>query len=440
MQRETVILEKDQVLKVQGPASITLESGSVRIFGYNAKPPFKHIIPNYRSLAIVANEKSSIKLVTGEQGKYEIRENDTIKTWEEEIKNILSLKKPLVIISIGTVDSGKSTLTTLIANTSINAGFKTAIIDADIGQADVGPPTFITLGLLTNQIISLSELNPHTYAFIGTTTPYSVVDRIILSIVKLLSKSLTMGSEVIIINTDGWFKGSRAVEAKFKTVLHVKPNVVFIIKKQGSHHEAEELRRALNRFNIKTIVLEAPQLIKERSLEERRNIRELTYTKYFRGSNIVELKLDELIIIGPSIFKGRILSEEEKKFVKEILSLNSSTKIAYMAFLNGSLILVLHSGTITIGLESMRKLREAYGQVRLKILHKGWEKGLIVSIIDEALDEVGVGYIEELDFHRGTMKIRTNYKGKISGLIVGNIKLMYDKESGVVKECGKWSF
>jgi len=440
MLKEEVSLKKDSILRVKGPLSLMLTKGSLRIFGYIAKPPFKYIVPSYKSAALIANEDSEVSIVAGENGKYEIVENDVVVEWENVSKEILESKnKPLTIIVIGTVDSGKSTFTTLIANMSVNLGFKTAVIDADIGQADIGPPTFVTLGFIDKQYLTLTEVKPAIYSFIGTTTPYGVVDRLILSIVKLSREAIRRKSDVVVINTDGWFKGNRAVDAKFKTILHVKPDVVFIMKKSTCLNEVDKLKKVLKSFNIASIILEPPEFVKERSLEERKSIRELSYTKYFRDSEIRELNLNEISLIGPDFLLGRMLEKQELDFISETLSLPKQSKIILGTLINKTMYLIVKGNMITIDVESVKKLRENYGPIRLKILREGWEKGLIISVLNKDMEEVAIGYIENIDFENSKIKIRTTYRGEIGGLIVGNIKLHYDRETGTVREQGKWS-
>ena len=440
MLKEEISLKKNNVLRVKGPLSLILTEGSLRIFGYIAKPPFKYVVPSYKSAAIVANEDSKINIIAGENGKYEIVEDDVIIKWENISKETLETKeKPLVIVVIGTVDSGKSTFTTLLANTSANLGFNTAIVDADIGQADIGPPTFVSLGFVDEQHLTLAEVEPSMYSFIGTTTPYNVVDKIVLSIVNLSREALRKNAEVVIVNTDGWFKGSRAVEAKFKTIFHVKPNVVFAIRKNTCINEINRLENALKSFNVDFKIIDSPEFVKERSLEERKNIRELAYTRYFRNSEVRELNLKEISITGLELFSGRILEAKELDLISEILSMPKYSKIILGALVNRTMYLIIRGNMVSIDMESMGRLRENYGSIRLKILREGWERGLIVSVINRDMEEVAIGYIETIDFESSKIKVRTTYRGEVGGLIVGNIKLHYDRETGVVREQGKWS-
>ena len=285
----------------------------------------------------------------------------------------------------------------------------------------------------------LTEVKPATYSFIGTTTPYRVMDKVIAAILKLLAKAFNLGSQVIIINTDGWFKGRKAVEAKLQTIFHVKPHVVFIIKKENCVNEADMLFNYLNRFNINTIVIESPKDIKERSISERRSIREYLYSKYFYGAKIVDLDLKNLVIMNLDVLKGKFLSHEEKEVLKEVLSLKPDMEILHATMVNNNLIAVVKGGTVIVDSNVLRNIKETYGQIRLKVLSENWEKGLVVSILNENLEEAGIGYIEKINFEKGIVRIRTNYEGEICGLIVGNIRLMYDEKTHTVREWGKWS-
>ena len=82
MMQKTITLEKNNVLKITGPASFVLEKGAVRIFGFKAKPPFKYVVPSYKSLPLVASEKSCLNIVLGEGASINVVENDTINVWE----------------------------------------------------------------------------------------------------------------------------------------------------------------------------------------------------------------------------------------------------------------------------------------------------------------------------------------------------------------------
>lgn len=70
--------------------------------------------------------------------------------WRAFIDEVLPQARLLILV--GAVDTGKTTLTTCLANRSLALGYKTAVVDADVGQSDIGPPTTVGLGLLRETV------------------------------------------------------------------------------------------------------------------------------------------------------------------------------------------------------------------------------------------------------------------------------------------------
>ncbi|MBA7545382.1 hypothetical protein ES705_37749 [subsurface metagenome] len=62
-----------------------------------------------------------------------------------EIANII-LKSREAVLVLGATDTGKSICTLLFANFWAKHGRKVGIVDVDMGQSDLGPPT--TMGMI----------------------------------------------------------------------------------------------------------------------------------------------------------------------------------------------------------------------------------------------------------------------------------------------------
>ena len=60
-------------------------------------------------------------------------------------RELSDLPETPVIMVIGEIDTGKSTLVALIAQWFRENGKKVAVVDSDIGQSDVGPPGFVSV-------------------------------------------------------------------------------------------------------------------------------------------------------------------------------------------------------------------------------------------------------------------------------------------------------
>src|SRR6185503_14933522 len=93
--------------------------------------------------------------------------------WYDVVNSVLSLleNKRFVVMLVGATDTGKSTFSTYLANVALESGFVPAIIDGDIGQGDLGPPTSIGAVILSKQTIDLRDIICNLFEFVGSTSP-----------------------------------------------------------------------------------------------------------------------------------------------------------------------------------------------------------------------------------------------------------------------------
>ena len=135
-------------LYVEGPASVELLEGHGTIFGADFEKGQRIIVPEGKAIAIYSENALKIDAKIGDKGLLQEFEGTTIPPyWDNLVEAIKAKQKELnrapVVLFIGDVDTGKTTLITYILNKLVKQGLKVGIIDADIGQSDVGPPTTI---------------------------------------------------------------------------------------------------------------------------------------------------------------------------------------------------------------------------------------------------------------------------------------------------------
>jgi len=80
-------------------------------------------------------------------------------------------QKPLILFLLGGADVGKTYTATALANRFYERGLKVAVVDADVGQSDIGPPCCIGMGILERGIQKISEVPLHSLYFVGNTSP-----------------------------------------------------------------------------------------------------------------------------------------------------------------------------------------------------------------------------------------------------------------------------
>ncbi len=242
------------------------------------------VVAKHRRIPIETSTEAVFRVRIGEAGSYRQVNGSTIPPSWRNATDVLIRTRGLAVI-LGDVDSGKSTLCTYLANTCLDHRVQTSIIDGDVGQADIGPPTTTSSSTVTKHILSLQELRPERSYFVGDTSPSSVPGKLVRSIIHLKDK-LSTGNEITILNTDGWVKEDEAVRHKLELLDSSRPDIVLAL---SLDHELEHILELQKRPIIR---LAASSFARTRTREERKKAREEGYTRFLKNPNHLDLKLD----------------------------------------------------------------------------------------------------------------------------------------------------
>ncbi len=138
-----------------------------------------------------------------------------------------------IIFMLGAVDVGKTHMTTKLANAFFMRGFRVAVVDADIGQSDIGPPCCVGVGILRRSVRFLHEVPLCCIFFVGSTSPMNCIRESICGTVSGVKKAKELGADVIIVDSTGWVSGKHAVEFKIKEIMHTKPSFIVAIEREN---------------------------------------------------------------------------------------------------------------------------------------------------------------------------------------------------------------
>ena len=136
----------------------------------------------------------------------------------------LENKTRVVVVILGDSDTGKSTLCTYLANIALGKGIAPCIIDGDIGQGDISPPTAIGAAVITQQIVDLRDATPSFFGFIGSISPAGIEQHINNTIQSLCQKTRGL-ARLVIINTDGYVRDAGII---YKRMLAdaIQPDII----------------------------------------------------------------------------------------------------------------------------------------------------------------------------------------------------------------------
>ncbi len=252
-----------------------LLDGQASILGATIPSHQRIIIMSERQLPIETAQRAGLEIAIGKSGGlFEIQGSSIPPSWSDAAEALKEMKQGRVTV-IGTTDVGKSTLCVYLVNRLI--GQKMYIIDADVGQADLGPPTTIARAEPRKSITALSELEPDARIFIGDTSPGPVKGKLIDGIRRL---SAVLEDSVTIINTDGWITDPEAIQHKIDLITQTKPDLVIGLG------FGNELQPILAGSGAQSMNVEPAREVLSRSRSDRRKTRTDGYRRFLEGGNV----------------------------------------------------------------------------------------------------------------------------------------------------------
>jgi len=410
------IVKKGKTLLVDGPASVIVTSGTVEVFGSVISGTAKVVIREGKRLPFAVKETAAFEIALGDTASAEEVEGNTVPpSWIESTEEYLNAKTwPVTVMLLAAIDSGKTSFATYLVNKGLGKKPKVAILDGDLGQSDIGPPSTVAYALVTRPITDLFNLRARNACFVGETSPSKATDQVIVALDSLRKEISSSGAELVVINTDGWVEGECAVNYKTQLVEKLRPDLVFCIQQK------DELAPLINRLErFKKVIVESPSVIRQRDIEKRRSLRELGYIKYMRNAKVQSISLSWLKVEGNDLLdicKTRMNARQASN-IYGLLEM----KPLHISEQNDKICIIIGRRR-WINTDNIKKVEE-YTKKNVVVTRKGEEEGLLAGMYDSNRHFLGVGVLQEIDYLRKTVKISTPVLEDIRVLTLGKIKL-----------------
>ena len=405
--------------RVEGPAKLRVENGSFYALGRVYGVGNELVVP--RGLIVCLKvETPCIVEITGGAMTEAKPEEEVIDQWKVLSETLAESSRVLVV---GETDSGKTTFSTFILNAALSKGLSVALIDADVGQNDVGWPGTVALAYPSKPVSWLGELEPAAIYFVGSNTPVGCEDAVILGVVKLMRKA--SGRDLIVVNTDGWIADRRALSFKARLVESVEPDTLVVMEGSGA---SEALARMFESTKIRVVRAPTPPAAKGKERGLRKIRREMSYLELLSKASVKQLKLREVRLWGHYTFNGRY-DPRLSAALSAIMGFEVHAEEC------GSIVVLIANDDT-----DCRKLQEAREQLA-KLLNKetytsclSGAKGALVGLLDDRLECVGIGIVEEVNIKDGVIKLRTpfNVEG-VRALAFGRLRV---SKEGIERERG----
>jgi polynucleotide 5'-hydroxyl-kinase GRC3/NOL9 len=162
-----------------------------------------------------------------------------------------------------------------------------AIIDADIGQSYLGPPTTVGWAVVDNAEIDLGGLSADGISFVGDVTPIGHLLQLTAAIVQCVRQASEVAG-LVLIDTPGLVRGAAAAALWWTLQRILQPEQLIAVQR------TEELRPVLSGLNsseLRLELIECPTDMPVKVPEHRRDYRLKCFNRYFSNATLYNIDL-----------------------------------------------------------------------------------------------------------------------------------------------------
>jgi polynucleotide 5'-hydroxyl-kinase GRC3/NOL9 len=226
---------------------------------------------------------------------------------EWEVAARRAAQAPVTVV-IGESDTGKTTLVTALANALQARGATVGVVDADLGQSEIGPPTTIGLGRVARPLARLGDAEPVALHFVGVTSPAGNMLGTLVGTHRMLGRARRLACERVVVDTSGLVSGDLGRTLKQAKIELLDPDLVISLERAG---ECEAIVRPYLVIERPAVLrLPVASAVRRRTADERRRHRMERLQAYFATARPVRLDLRQVILRQPPLFLGRQIDAE----------------------------------------------------------------------------------------------------------------------------------
>lgn len=419
--KKTIEVSPNQTFLVKGPAKIGIIKGRISILENTLEKEENIIITRGKALPIKSISETVLEIYMDNDDAIEPLEEQFPKEWESITTLFENFEVPTLIPILGSIDSGKTSLTTFLANIAFKKGFKVAIVDEDLGQSSIGQPCFVSMGFMKRTVSALSEVELKGSYFVGSNTSSRLIHRTITGVAMMVKKALDNKAEIVLIDTSGWVYGRGARELKTSLILMLKPRILIALQRE---REIEHLLVPFIKSSVNVVRLPAPKTYK-RSRESRKFLREIIYQKGLEGGRDMTLNLEQISLKYTLLGSGTRVKPEKIEEIKRILGGHP----LYVEESADLLYIVLPDEEIRINKGITEYLVSQFCKTEVYLTQKRDFENVLVAFQDENNEPIGIGIIKKIDFEKREITFYTSTeKEKIKSVQFGLLKVSEDGE------------
>lgn len=306
------------------------------------------------------------------------------KEWQEEVERLAGARS--VTMVLGGVDTGKTTLARYLIESLVSRGRRAALLDCDVGQSTLGPPTTIGLAIYSEPSDLKKPSHPVHLQFVGSTSPVGHLLPMIVGAKRALEMALESGAECVIIDTTGLISGPIALELKRRKIELLRPDYLIALEQGDELEPLLAPYRGCRELKVRRIRV-SPQ-VSTRSAAARRDYRRRLFADYFARARRQAFRIDQVALFGTWLGQGRRLSAKDLSLLARLIEARAvyaetSLDVLHVITSSRPAPLALYKARDYFGVRAVRTLPvESFGSrlVSLNDAREALALGIIESI------------------------------------------------------------
>jgi len=306
-------------------------------------------------------------------------------------------RRPLVIMVVGAVDTGKTTFCAYLARTLYESGFKVAVVDADLGQSDIGLPTTIGMGFVSGPIERLRDVNCQASYFVGSISPVGFLLPTVTGTKLMTERALALGAEAVVVDTDGLVHGGAGLALKQHTFELLRPTHVVLLQR-GS--ELSTFKRQWEGIVwTKVLPVPVPEAVSEKTRDQRRQFREQRFREWLSQCGEVLLPLDRVVFRNSLLGQGVVVPKDALQRLSELMG----TKVLHAERVGDTVLVFVEAPPAIADFSPVRHFFGGAPYIRWATPSR-YEQ-VLVGLLDANDELLAVGVTFRLDFCEGVISV-----------------------------------
>jgi len=198
-----------------------------------------------------------------------------------QIRDVVLRPEHRAVLFLGGSDTGKTTQVWETARW-LAERCTVGVVDADMGQSHIGPPTTIAWGVVKREYERWEDVEVRDRYFVGATSPQGNLLPTLTG-VKLACDAAMAVCDKVLLDTTGLIARGPGFALKVHKVDLVRPDVIVALQQSGELEHILGVWKACTRPLILRI---KPHKVKIKPREQRFRHREARFRAYFEGGRI----------------------------------------------------------------------------------------------------------------------------------------------------------